>query len=56
MPNLNLKNVDKFKFYSQKILPLVFDESLSYYECLCKIVAKLNEIIDTINESDGESE
>lgn len=38
-----------FKFYCQKVLPLVYDQSLSYYEVLCKVVDKLNEVID--NES-----
>ena len=32
-----------------KVLPLVFDESLSYYEVLCKAVQKMNDIIDTFN-------
>lgn len=31
--------------YIPKILPLVYDESLSYYEVLCKVVEKINEII-----------
>ena len=35
--------------YVQKILPLVYDDSLSYYELLCKVVAKLNELIVSIN-------
>ena len=33
------------------VLPLVYDESLSYYEYLCKIGAKLNELIGDINEN-----
>lgn len=32
------------RYWVQKVLPLVYDESLSYYELLSKIVAKLNEI------------
>lgn len=35
--------------YSQKVIPLAFDESLSYYENICKLVAKMNEIIDFAN-------
>ncbi len=31
-------------FYMQKVLPLVYDESLSYYEVVDKLVHKLNEI------------
>lgn len=43
-------SIDKFKFYCQKVLPLVYDDSLSYYEVLCKTVNKLNEIINSQNE------
>ena len=32
-------------FWCQKVLPLVYDESLSYYEVLCKVRDKLNELI-----------
>ena len=39
----------KFHFWCQKVLPLVYDDSLSYYEVLCKLVTKLNEIIETTN-------
>lgn len=35
--------------FCQKILPLVYDNSLSYYECLCKTLAKLNEVIHLTN-------
>lgn len=34
----------------QKVLPLVYDESLSYYEVLCKVQHKLNELIKINNE------
>ena len=30
-------------------MPAVLDDSLSYYECLCKISAKLNETITSQN-------
>lgn len=36
--------------YSQKVLPLAFDESLSYYENICKINTKLNELISLFND------
>ena len=42
--------INKFRFWCQKVLPLVYDDSLSYYEVLCKVVAKLNEVITNINE------
>lgn len=41
-------NVEKFRFWCHKILPLVYDDSLSYYEFLCKVIAKLNEVIDEL--------
>lgn len=34
----------------QKILPLVYDDSLSYLEYLGKLSGKMNEIIDNIND------
>ena len=34
--------VGKFRFWCQKVLPLVYDDSLSYYELLCKVVDYLN--------------
>lgn len=33
-------------FWCQKVLPLVYDESLSYYEFLCKLTHKINEVIE----------
>lgn len=41
--------IDKLKYWCNKILPLVYDDSLSYYEVLCKTSAKLNEVIDSTN-------
>lgn len=40
------KNLNTFKFWCQKILPLVYDDSLSYYEVLCKVVDYINQLID----------
>ena len=34
------------EFFCQKVMPLVYDESLSYYEVLCRAIDKLNELID----------
>lgn len=42
-------DITKLKFWCHKILPLVYDNSLSYYEFLCKVVAKLNEVIEKSN-------
>ena len=41
--------VPMFRYFCQKVLPAVYDDSLSYYELLCKITAKINEIIITQN-------
>lgn len=40
--------LNKFKFWCQRVLPLTFDDSLSYYEVLCKLTAKVNEVIENI--------
>ena len=37
------------KFWCQSVLPLVYDESLSYYEVLCKIVERINTMQEQIN-------
>lgn len=54
-PNLgSFKSTGMFKFWCQKVLPLVYDDSLSYYELLCKVVNYLNDVIqnmDTANDN-----
>lgn len=35
-----------FRFWCQHVLPLVYDNSLSYYEVLCKCVDYINHLID----------
>lgn len=42
-------NIPSFQFWCQKILPLVYDESLSYYEVLCKVRDILNNVINNVN-------
>ena len=37
-------------YYVQKVLPAVYDDSLSYYEILCKVQETLNEVVSTTNE------
>ena len=53
MPN-ELKH---FRFWCQSVLPVVYDDSLSYYEVLCKVVDYLNRVIDDergiIDDIDG---
>lgn len=43
------ETIKTLRFYCQKVLPLVYDDSLSYYELLCKVCEKLNEVITTQN-------
>ena len=35
--------------YTTKVIPLAFDESMSYYEQLCKLTSKMNELINFAN-------
>lgn len=43
-------NISPLKgFCCQMILPLTYDNSLSFYEQLCKTTYKINEIIQLIN-------
>lgn len=44
--------LDKISYWCKKILPLVYDDSLSYYEVLCKVTEKLNEVISEVNGVD----
>lgn len=41
-----LGKIPHFRFWCQKVLPLVYDNSLSYYEVLCKVVHYINKLID----------
>lgn len=43
--------IARFRFWCQKVLPLVYDDSLSYYEVLCKLVDFLNKMVDSLNEA-----
>ena len=49
-------NFKHFRFWCQKVLPLVYDDSLSYYEILCKVVNYINNIIDNEKEITEEIE
>ena len=47
------KTLQPFRYWCQKVLPLVYDDSLSYYELLCKVVDYLNktmEDVETLHE------
>lgn len=41
--------IKKLKYWCHKILPLAYDDSLSYYEVLAKVGAKINELVDWAN-------
>lgn len=45
-----MNKINKINVCCQNVLPLVYDESLSYYEVLCKVIQKLNELIKINNE------
>ena len=45
-----VNNIRHFRFWCQKVLPLVYDNSLSYYEVLCKVVKYINDLIDSDKE------
>lgn len=39
-------NLTKFRFWCFKVLPLVYDDELSYYEVICKCVEYINNLIE----------
>lgn len=41
-----MRDMPYFKFWCYKVLPLVYDDSLSYYEVLCKVVTYINKLIE----------
>lgn len=43
--------VHGFRFWCQKVIPLVFDDSLSYYEVLCKLTHFMNEFSESLNQT-----
>lgn len=43
-----------FRYWCQKVLPLVYDDSLSYYELLCKVVDYLNKAMEDIETLHGD--
>ena len=42
----NYMNLEKFRFWCFKVLPLVYDDELSYYEVICKCVDYINNLIE----------
>ena len=52
MNNRNIKPISPFILFCQKVIPLAFDESMSYYECLCALVNYLyNEVTPAVNNN-----
>lgn len=51
-----IPHMNTFRFWCQKVLPLVYDDSLSYYEVLCKVVDYINKLIETDRELIGDVE
>lgn len=41
-----MNDLKTFWFWCFKVLPLVYDNSLSYYEVLCKVVDYINKLIE----------
>jgi hypothetical protein len=50
----NYKTLQPFRYWCQKVLPLVYDDSLSYYELLCKVVDYLNKIMEDVETLHGD--
>ena len=42
--------MNDFRFWCYKVLPLVYDDSLSYYETLCKFIEYLNGLGEDVKE------
>lgn len=49
-PNVINEKIKPFRAYVQKVFPAIYDDSLSYYELLAKIMNHLNEIGKLTNE------
>ena len=48
------KTLQPFRYWCQKVLPLVYDDSLSYYELLCKVVDYLNKTMEDVETLNGD--
>lgn len=53
MDEASTATVQRLQYWCQLVLPAVFDDSLSYYELVAKVVKKLNEVINSNNELAG---
>lgn len=48
-----IKDLKPFKFWCSKVLPSVYDDSLSYYELLTKVLRYLNDTMESVETLDG---
>lgn len=46
----NGTNLGRLRIFCQHVLPAVFDDSLTYYEVVCKVVEILNKRSDILND------
>lgn len=49
-PDINTGRIKTFRAWCQNVIPLVYDNSLSYYELLCKVIDYLNNVITNLND------
>lgn len=42
----NIVTLEPFRYWCHKVIPLVYDDSLSYYELLCKVVKYINTLVE----------
>lgn len=53
-PTLDYYKVQgSFRYWCQHVLPTVYDDSLSYYELLCKVVRYLNDMLQNLETAEG---
>lgn len=48
------KTLQPFRYWCQKVLPSVYDDSLSYYELLCKVIDYLNKTMEDVETLYGD--
>lgn len=46
--------MNPFRFWCQKVLPLAYDDALSYYEVLCKLSEYLNKMLSNVEGLKGD--
>ena len=51
MNNRNINNMSPFITFCQKVIPLAYDESMSYYESICALRDYIGQMIDAVNNN-----